>query len=343
MSRHINIPIFVPHLGCPNQCTFCNQCSISGKSRFSLDEMEKTIEDSLSTASKDDEVEIAFFGGSFTGIEENLMTEILELAYRYKKSGRVASMRCSTRPDYVTPHILDVLERYGVKTVELGIQSMSDEVLLACRRGHTAEDSRRAASLLVSRGFSFVGQMMVGLPMSNPENERTTAREIVALGAVGARVYPTVVFRKTELCEQAEQGIYVPLSLSEAVSRSADLVEIFRDHGVKLLRVGLQATETLSDPEEIFGGPLHSAIGELVESEIYKRKIVSLLKNETFSPELRIFVAKGCVSAAVGQHQSNKTYLCEAFGFSRVTVVENEALRKGEIMIKTEERKWVCT
>jgi len=343
MSRHINIPIFVPHLGCPHQCSFCNQRSISGSHGFCLADMEKTIEQSLATAAQDATVEIAFFGGSFTGISRPLMIEILSRAQKYLKSGAVSSLRCSTRPDYINEEILDILSFYGMKTVELGIQSMSDKVLSACRRGHTAAQSRKAAELLVKRGFSFVGQMMIGLPEAAAESERETAKAICDLGATGARVYPTVVFHETPLCESAKRGEYQPLSLSDAVSRAADVVEIFRARGVSLLRVGLHATEALSDEKCVFAGPSHSALGELVESEIYRRRIVSLLEGEKKAPILRILVAKGQTSAVIGQHQVNKRYLCEQLGFSRVIVTESEALSKGDITIKTEERKRVCT
>ena len=343
MSRHINIPIFVPHLGCPHQCSFCNQHSISGSGGFCLGDMEKTVEASLATAGKDSVVEIAFFGGSFTGIDRSLMIEILSRVQKYLKNGAVASLRCSTRPDYISDEILDILAFYGMKTVELGIQSMDNAVLSASHRGHTAEDSRRAAEMLTKRGFDFVGQMMIGLPSASPESEKETAKAICSLGAKGARVYPTVVFRETPLCRMAERGEYQPLSLSDAVSRTADVVEIFREHSVPLLRVGLHATEALSDEKYVFAGPSHSALGELVESEIYKRRILALLAGEKEAPILRILVAKGQTSAAVGQHQSNKRYLCESFGFSRVIVAESEALSKGDISIKTEERKRVCT
>ena len=343
MSRHINIPIFVPHLGCPHQCSFCNQHSISGSVGFCLADMEKTIEASLATAGRDSIVEIAFFGGSFTGIDRALMIEILSRTQKYLKSGAVASLRCSTRPDYINEEVLDILARHGMKTVELGIQSMDNTVLSACHRGHTAEESLRAAEMLGKRGFDFVGQMMIGLPSASPESEKETARAICSLGAKGARVYPTVVFRETPLCHMAERGEYQPLSLADAVSRTADVVEIFRANSVPLLRVGLHATEALSDEKYVFAGPAHSALGELVESELYKRRILSLLEGEKKAPILRVLVAKGQTSAAVGQHQANKRYLCERFGFSCVIVSESEALSKGDILIKTEERKRVCT
>ncbi len=341
MSRHINIPIFVVHLGCPHQCSFCNQRSISGHEGFDIEQMERTVEQSLATA-KDAEVEIAFFGGSFTGIERAQMTEILSRVQPYLKSGAVKALRCSTRPDYIDEEILDILEKYGMRTVELGIQSMSERVLAACRRGHTAEDSARAARLLVSRGFSFVGQMMIGLPEATAEDEIETAKRIADLGASAARVYPTVVFRKTPLCVEAQQGSYVPLSLCEAVERSANAVSVFRAREIPVIRVGLQASESLADAKEVYAGPAHPALGELVETELYKRKIEAQLGAEIKNaPYLYLTVAKGCTSAAVGQNQSNKIYLCKTYGFSRVSVTESDALCKGDVIIytkKTEER-----
>jgi histone acetyltransferase (RNA polymerase elongator complex component) len=337
MRRHINIPIFVPHLGCPHQCSFCNQRSISGHAGFDIERMEETVRASLSTAG-DAEVEIAFFGGSFTGIERSLMESILMRVQPYLKSGAVAALRCSTRPDYINEEILDILARYGMKTVELGIQSMSDEVLSRCRRGHTAQDSMRAASLLVSHGFSFVGQMMIGLPGATAESEIETAKRISALGATAARVYPTVVFRKTPLCEDAERGIYTPLCLSEAVKRAANAVEVFRENSVSVIRVGLQQTEMLSDAQTVYSGPVHPALGEMVETELYRRRIEAYLASGNKAPVLHLTVARGCTSAAMGQHKSNKIYLCRTYGFSRVRVTESDALCKGDIIIKTEER-----
>ncbi len=349
MRRHINIPIFVVHLGCPHQCSFCNQRTISGQAGFDIEQMVRTVESCLATAG-DAEVEIAFFGGSFTGIDRALMTKILRRVQPYLQSGRVSSLRCSTRPDYINEEILDILEAYGMKTVELGIQSMSDKVLSACHRGHTAEDSARAARLLVSRGFSFVGQMMVGLPGSTAEDEIETAERIAALGAVGARVYPTVVFRKTPLCLAAEEGRYTPLSLTEAVERAANAVSVFRARDIPVIRVGLQANEAMTEGSEILGGPVHPALGELVESALYRRRIEGALEKKSYGGQiLRLTVARGATSALIGQNKQNKTYLCRAYGFSAVTVTESAALCKGDIIIKTEkiekteERKRICT
>ena len=166
---HRNIPIFIPHLGCPNQCVFCNQRSISGCKEFDREDVRAQIERALSTIPNGTETEIAFFGGSFTGIDRGLMTWLLDTAESYVKDGRVSSIRLSTRPDYITPEILKILSNYSVGTIELGLQSMDDEVLMRTARGHTAKTAREACRAVVEAGFSLVGQMMIGLPASTPQ------------------------------------------------------------------------------------------------------------------------------------------------------------------------------
>ena len=182
--RHVNIPIFIPHLGCRNQCVFCNQRAISGVKSFDLSKVRAQIELQLSTRNPEDVYEIAFFGGSFTGIDRELMISLLALAKEYIDKGEVKFLRCSTRPDYIDGEILDILATYGVRTIELGLQSTSDKVLLASKRGHSSEQEFKAASLIVERGFTLGGQMMIGLPESTPDDEVKTALDIVRMGKV---------------------------------------------------------------------------------------------------------------------------------------------------------------
>ena len=303
---HRNIPIFIPHLGCPNQCVFCNQRSISGCASFRRETVTRQIDQALSTIPDGTDTEIAFFGGSFTGIDRELMIWLLETAETYVKRGRVSSIRLSTRPDYITPEILNVLSRYTVRTVELGLQSMDDEVLKRTARGHTAEAAREACRAVVDAGFSLVGQMMIGLPGSNPENERATAREIVSLGASAARIYPTVVFYGTPLWGMTERGEYLPISLNQAVDRSADVLEIFLGAGVKCIRIGLCANEDLVSSEEVAEGANHPALGEFVWNEYYYRRMYeSLAKQGLLGKDVVISVPFADVSKVVGQHRSN--------------------------------------
>ena len=342
-ARHINIPIFIPHLGCPNKCVFCNQRTISGVNEFDISRVRETIEAALSTADGA-ECEIAFFGGSFTGIDRELMLELLEISKEYLDSGRVSSVRCSTRPDYIDGEILDILERYGVDTVELGLQSSSDEVLRLCDRGHTKAHEKRATELLYERGFNFVGQMMIGLPGATLEDELETARFIIDSHASGARIYPTVVFKDTELCEMAKREEYPPLSLDEAIRRSAAVLKLFLDAGVKVVRIGLCASENLAADETYFAGPNHPALGELVENELYyeeiKKGIDSLIKK---SKNIKVEVARGALSKAIGQRKKNRKRLLSDFPETNISFVESDALSGYSVNVIGEERTHKCT
>ncbi len=338
--RHINIPIFIPHLGCPNQCVFCNQRTISGVQSFELSSVKRTIEDSLSTISPEDEVEIAFFGGSFTGIDRTLMCQLLEIAYEYVKTGAVSSIRCSTRPDYINTEILDILSKYGVKVIELGLQSTDEAVLLKTKRGHSFLDEARACELIVSYGFTLIGQMMIGLPGSTLESEIKTAEFIINSGASGARIYPTVVFHSTELCEMARCGEYTPLSLTDAVVRSATVMKRFVEAGVEVIRVGLCSSENLSQDTTYFAGPNHPALGELVENELYYEIIKKKLEDtELLGDTPVISVPRGSLSKAIGHKKKNRLRLCQALGLRDIRFVESKALSEYEVMISVVERR----
>ncbi len=311
MARHINIPIFIPHLGCPNLCVFCNQRTISGVKSFDISSVQETIERNLSTARDGDECEIAFFSGSFTGIDRALMVELLEIAAGYKSEGRVSSIRCSTRPDYIDAEVLSVLKRYGVDTVELGVQSASNRVLSSSKRGHTSEVTERAARLIVESGMAFGGQMMIGLPDSTPEDEIMTARVIAALGAVEARIYPTLVFRDTELCSMTEDNGYKPLSLDEAIERSAAALEVLISNNIKILRIGLCESEGLSGGESLIAGPYHPAMGELVIGEVYYNRILRAISASDIDDgaEIELFVPLAQTSKAIGHAKRNRERL----------------------------------
>ncbi len=334
MPRHINIPIFIPHLGCPNQCVFCNQRIISGKIEFKLFEVDKIIESSLSTVSDGDEAEIAFFGGSFTGIDRNLMISLLEIAKKYVDKGRVRSVRLSTRPDYIDSEILDILKKYSVSDIEIGFQSTSDSVLDICKRGHTREQSVRAARLIRESGFRLVGQMMLGLPGADEESELETAEFIIGSGAVAARIYPTVVFRDTELAALTERGEYLPLTLDEAVRRASRVARKFIDADVELLRIGLCSSDNLSSADTYLAGPNHAALGELVLGEIYYENIIALLEREQFNDKrLTVAVAHGELSKAIGHKRRNKNRLITEKGYECVRFVTDESLSPYEVRL----------
>ena len=322
-KRHVNIPVFIPHEGCPNACVFCNQRSISGTKRFSPESVDAIIADALATVGDDAECEIAFFGGSFTGIDRSLMLYLLGVAQRYVDDGRVESIRLSTRPDYINDEIIADLSRFSVKTVELGLQSFSDEVLKRSGRGHDAECARVACRKLKESGFTLIGQMMIGLPGSDTESEILTAREIIAADADGARVYPTVVFYDTELACMTERGEYAPLSNEDAVMRTKAVLDVFDRARVPCIRVGLQASENLSDESCVMAGANHSAIGELAMGELYYERISAEIERlGVRGGELCVLVPTGAVSKAVGQKKRNKQRLIQKYGFRKIKFVE---------------------
>lgn len=232
-----------------------------------MDEEIKELRAMLDNESGDfEESQIAFFGGSFTAINRKRMETLLATACEYIEKGVAQSIRVSTRPDCIDGDILKLLSEYRVKNIELGVQSTSDEVLAASERGHTAADSFESARLITDSGFVFGGQMMIGLPSSTLEAELQTAKDIVKMGAREARIYPTVVFEDTKLCDMTENGKYKPLTLDEAVERTAKCYKIFLDSGVKVLRIGLHASENLKNARY---GANHESIGELVKSFVY--------------------------------------------------------------------------
>ncbi len=297
-----NIPIFVPHVGCPNNCAFCNQRSITGTaSAPSLAEARETVEAYLSGGGEGEKT-IAFFGGSFTGIDIDVQRGYLSLAREYLDKGLVDGIRLSTRPDYIDEKRLGLLEEYGVTNIELGAQSMNDEVLLRAGRGHSADDVRRASELILKRGFVLGLQMMTGLPLDTPERAKYTAESFAALGAREVRIYPTLVMKNTALADMLERGEYRPQSVEEAVSLGAELYAFFKGRGIKVLRIGLSDSAELK--ENCLAGPYHPAMGELVVG----RRIRSMLENMVENGRLDVRAQKKYFSKIVGNGRCNAEY-----------------------------------
>ena len=319
--RHRNIPVFIPHLGCPHQCVFCNQRSISGCLRFDESAVPGQIESALETIPPGCDCQIAFFGGSFTGIDRGLMIRLLELGSRYVQSGQVSSIRLSTRPDLIDREVLEILLRYPVRTVELGIQSTSDTVLEQSGRGHTARDSENACHAVLNARLELVGQMMVGLPGSTAETDRQTACDLAAFGVTGARIYPTVVFAGTPLADLTATGRYMPLTLADAVNRSADAYEILDRHGIRCLRIGLCASEELTDPRCALAGPNHPALGEMVLGEVRFRELLRMIREAgLLGRRVALEVPEAHISQTVGQRRCNLIRLQEEYGTTVVSV-----------------------
>ena len=338
MKKHANIPVFIPHLGCPNQCVFCNQRVISGVRTFDVNSVKQIIDTALETIDKDTSCEIAFFGGSFTGIDRSLMIELLKIANSYVLSGRVSGIRCSTRPDYISEDILADLKKYGVKVIELGLQSADNRVLELTKRGHNFIAEKEACKLIKDNGFALVGQMMIGLPGSTEKSEEDTAEFIISTGADAARIYPTVVFKDTELCNMVTEGDYTPLTNEEAVKRTARVMRKFIEAGVDVIRVGLCSSENLVNDETYFSGPNHPAIGELVENEIFYELIKEKIKTAAFDKckTITVLVPKGAISKAIGQSKKNKLRLISEYSLTNIKFIENDLLTEYDVSIVKE-------
>ena len=339
--RHINIPVFIPHLGCPNQCIFCNQRYISGTMEFSELDVKNTIERVLDTVDDNCKCEIAFFGGSFTGIDKGLMIRLLDLAQGYVNSGKAVGIRMSTRPDYISEEIISILKNYTVTFVELGIQSMNDFVLNYLKRGHTSDDTRNAALLLKNNNIPFVGQMMIGLPSATLEDELYCAEQICKLGACAARIYPTLVFKMTELEGLTVNGEYSPLSLDEAVERSAKVLDAFNRNHVECIRIGLCDSDNLHSSDTFVAGPNAPSIGEMVKSRLYYNKLVNAiedLKTKSQIDTVTIYCEKNIVSQIIGHKRSNIDKLKKKFGLKRIFIKESSSIKdtKNKFEVKGE-------
>ncbi len=328
-------------------CVFCNQRSISGKQSFCRENVVREIEEALATIPTDFEVEIAYFGGSFTGIDRELMIYLLDVAKDYVDNPRegcasVSGIRMSTRPDYINGEIMEILSRYPVKTVELGLQSMDDGVLQLSKRGHDSIQAENACKMIKNAGYELIGQMMIGLPGSDLEKELMTAQKICEMGADGARIYPTVTFYDTELAKMAESGKYKMLDLDDAIYRSKEVLKIFNSRGVECIRIGLCASDNLGNLEKVKGGANHPALGELVMGELYydelREKIIELdLNTSVEGKSVLAEVPCGTLSCVIGQKSKNRRRIIEEFKLKELKVKENELV--GEIILCENQEK----
>ena len=309
--KRTNISIFIPHIGCPHKCSFCDQRTISGaqKPPTAADVTALLEEQAPSLKKRGMTAEIAFFGGSFTAIPRGYMTEMLEAANRaVKRFECYSGIRCSTRPDCVSADVLELLSSYGVTAIELGAQSMSDEVLKANERGHTAEDVRRAAELIKKSGIELGLQMMTGLFRDTPDNCRYTADEFIKLKPAAVRVYPTVILKNTRLGERFESGEYETFSFDETVDLCAELLRKFEREKIRVIRLGLHASGDIE--RDMLGGVYHPALREVVESRVFFKDMREMLSGREKGHYL-VFTDPRNISKAVGQKKCNIKALAE--------------------------------
>ena len=317
------IPIFIPHLGCNNECVFCNQRKITGlDSSVTIDDVENIINEYLEYFKdkvKNKKVEVAFFGGSFTGIPIQKQEEYLKVANRYLREKVVDSIRISTRPDYITPQILSMLRRYNVGTIELGVQSMDDEVLKASKRGHTSLDVICASRLIHTFGINLGIQIMIGLPKSTLEKEINTIKKVLKLKPKVLRIYPVYVLKESKLYDMYLQKKYIPLNLEDAVDRVYNVLNECRKTDVKVIRIGLQTTSEITASNTEIVGPIcdnfaEYALAKIVLEQIEKYICDNKLNNvKDYRVILNVTVPSKYISVVVGPKKINKIYLKEKY------------------------------
>lgn len=312
--RHYNIPIFIPELACPHQCIFCDQHKISGKAGLPLlDDISHIVKAYLATMPTTGKyVEIAFFGGSFTGLPPEKQQAYLDKASVWVRQGQVNGIRLSTRPDYINKEILAMLRQAGVSCIEIGAQSFDDEVLRLSGRGHTVGDIEKASELIKEAGIGLVLQMMTGLPGDSHAKTLYTARRITEAGAMATRIYPALVIKGTRMEEMFKAGTYQPLTMQETISRCKDLIRFFEEKNMPVLRLGLHPSEGLISGCEMVAGPFHPALKELVMSALWADLFVDLLNEQNpdrKQQRLTITVAPKQLSTATGHGASNKKAL----------------------------------
>lgn len=326
--------MFVPHAGCPNQCSFCNQKSISGQlEKITAQDVKKAAETAIKS-SYSENGEIAFFGGSFTAIDREYMTQLLKAAGPYIEQKYFSGIRISTRPDAIDEEICKILKENYVTSVELGCQSMNDEVLKANQRGHTSQDVVRATEMLKKFGFEVGHQMMTGLYKSSVEKDIETAKRIISLKPDTVRIYPTIVLENTKLCELYNSGEYKVMSDEETVDLCAELLLMFFENDIKVIRTGLHSGGNVE--EGYVAGFYHPAFKELCESRIYFNKIIKEIDNSKIQKgKILVGVAPYAVSATVGQKRFNAEQLKKQ-GYEMKVVALNDV---GRYEVKVEEQK----
>ena len=340
MKKEYIIPIFVPHLGCPNNCTFCNQKRISGQTKMVTAQDVKDIIDFFLKNFRDDYkyVEVAFFGGSFTAIDEKIQVQLLEAVQEYIQNKKVNSIRISTRPDCIDKEILKRMKKYHVKTIELGVQSTNNYILKRCKRGHTYEDTKKASKLIRRYGFILGHQMMVGLPESTKQDEINTAKELIRLKPKIVRIYPVLVIKDTELADEYERGDYTPLTVGQAVERCKDIVDLFNRNKINVIRVGLQNTEEITDPgtekSSVIAGPYHPAFRQLVESSMWYDSIVNKIKKVNAKvKKVKIIANDVNVNNIIGHKKENIEKLKDVYDVE-VVIEKSEEIKPGKFKIE---------
>lgn len=324
---HSNISIFVPHLGCPNQCSFCNQHHIACTEKTpDINDIDNAVLAAKSSKKYDPAVtEIAFFGGSFTAIDREYMISLLTAAKKHITDSTVCGIRISTRPDAIDTEILNILKEYGVTTIELGAQSMVDSVLSANERGHSSYDVTKASKLIKSYGFALGLQMMTGLYGSSDSDDIYTAEKLISLSPDCVRIYPTITLKNTKLAEHYKNGSYMPPSLDSAIELCVKINKMFEEAAIPVIRLGLHTI----DNSAYIAGPWHPAFKELCDSAVFRKKIIEQLRKKG---KYTVLVNKSDVSKVIGQSKQNILFFKEN-GYD-ITIRSSDTVKKNDVIIK---------
>ncbi|MFO7715880.1 elongator complex protein 3 [Desulfosarcina sp.] len=336
-GRPLIIPLFIPHLGCPHRCIFCNQQAITGKSTRmpSVARIQTEVNRFLKYGKKrPSTTQISFFGGSFLGLEKGSVLSLLEAAMPFVRANAVDSIRFSTRPDTVYQKTLSLLEPFPVSTVELGVQSMNNRVLDAVERGHRASDTVKAAGLIKGRGYQLGLQMMVGLPADDDAGAMETAHQMAVLQPDFVRIYPTLVLNGSPLAGRFRGGGYQPMALDACISLVKRLYLYFKARHIPVVRMGLQASDGLTRAGEYIAGPFHPAFGHLVHGEIVFDAISSTLYRMEKQPDPLIITAHPTmVSRVQGLNKKNICRWQSTFDLKKIILHQDGDMEKNHLMV----------
>ncbi len=335
-NRHYIIPIFVPHEGCPHNCVFCNQDRITGENeKVDANFTQKTIEEYLKTIDKSSAtVEVSFFGGTFTAIDLNKQKELLSVAKHYKEQGKIDYIRLSTRPDYIDDNILKNLQEHSVDIIELGIQSMDEEVLVKSGRGHTEKDVIEASALIKKYNFILGHQIMLGLPGDTFQKDIETTKKIINIKPNLCRIYPSLVIKDTPMEIMYKRGEYIPYSLEEAVTITKEIYSMLVANNINIIRVGLQPTDNINEGKDIIAGPFHPAFRELVEGSLYNEMIINSIDKKCKYINIQIHpkdISKLYADKKIFFNDMKKQLMTK-----EVKVLLNSNINRGEVLLDTE-------
>ncbi|HCL4447366.1 TPA: radical SAM protein [Clostridium botulinum] len=342
MSKsHYIIPIFVAQEGCPHNCVFCNQHKITGEKDEMIDEnyVRETIEAYIKTIDRENStLEVSFFGGTFTGIPIERQKSLLKVAKEYKDKGQIDYIHMSTRPDYIDREILDNLKEYSADIIELGVQSLDDEVLLKSGRGHSVEEVHRASKLIREYGFTLGHQIMLGLPGDTFKKDIETVAKSLEMEPDIARIYPALVIKDTPMEDMLKKGTYKPYTLDETIDITMLLYSMYEEQDVKVIRIGLQPTEEINENKDVLGGPFHPAFRELVEGKIINEAIFSHVEDSS-EENLEIYINNKDISKLYCNKKQFFNEFIDKKNVKRFKVIQDETLNRGNIIIKKGENQ----